>query len=243
MIVCFSGTGNSAAVARQLSPKLEGKNCIVWVCPVHAWGLPRVVLDAIVNWPEIPTEFTVIGEHPEDAPHWLVLTCGDDVGRAPEMWRKALAKKGLTAKGAFSVRMPNTYVNLPGFDVDTPQVVDEKLKAMPARVEAIAAAIAKDRPGDDVVPGAFPGFKTKMLYPIFNALLMSPKRFKVNEGCTRCGVCARACPMHNITMCESVPTFGPHCTTCMACYHACPGKHINRPFTHPHGQYRYYIPR
>lgn len=243
MIICFSGTGNSAAVAGQLADTLGHSNCVIWICPVHAWGLPRIVLDAIDKWPATPEGFTIAGESKPNVQHWLVLTCGDDVGHAPDMWRKALTKKGLTAKYAFSVRMPNTYVNLPGFDIDSPQVATEKLRAMPGRVKEIAAAIAEDRPGDDVVPGSFPGVKTKFLYPVFNALLMSPKRFKVSDDCTKCGLCAKRCPVNNINLDRHGPVFGPKCTTCMACYHACPGKCINRTFTKAHGQYRVKSPQ
>lgn len=42
-----------------------------------------------------------------------------------------------------SVIMPNTYVLMKGFDVDTPEVADAKLKAMPDRVAHIAAKSAK----------------------------------------------------------------------------------------------------
>lgn len=243
MIITFSGTGNSAAVASRLDSELDHNRCVIWVCPVHAWGLPHVVLDAIDKWPVSPMGFKTVGEPTDNAEHWLVLTCGDDVGRAPDMWRKALKKKGLPAKSAFSVRMPNTYVNLPGFDVDSPQVADAKLKAMPLRVKHIANAINEDLPGDDVVPGTFPAFKTKILYPFFNALLMSPSRFKVSDKCIKCGICAQACPVNNINIEDDGPVFGPDCTTCMACYHACPGKCINRTFTGRHGQYRIKLPQ
>lgn len=239
MIICFSGTGNSAAVARLLDKHLDHSRRIIWVTPVHAWGLPHVVTEAIGQWPGPFAGMKVIGTAAQDAPHWLVLTCGDDVGRAPAMWRNVLHKQGLEARSAYSVRMPNTYVNLPGFDVDSPAVEKGKLDAMPGRVQEIAKAIAAQKAGDDVVPGAFPAFKTKVLNPIFNALLMSPKCFRVNERCKRCGSCAKACPVGNITMTENGPVFGAKCTTCMACYHICPGKCISRPCTKGKGQYRF----
>ena len=238
MIVCFSGTGNSAAVARILDKTLDHSDHVVWVSPVHAWGLPRMVLQAIYDWPTLPPYISSLGTPKPDANHWLVLTCGDDVGRTPDVWRNALKRKGIKAKSAFSVRMPNTYVNLPGFDVDSQPIAQSKLNAMPDRVAAIAAAIAANKDDDDVIPGRMASFKTRVLNPLFNYLLMSPKRFTVNDNCTKCGICASECPVNNITMTPTGPTFGTQCTTCMACYHACPSHCINRPLTKNHGQYR-----
>ena len=61
----------------------------------------------------------------------MVATCGDDTGLTAREWTALMCEKGLTADAQFSVQMPNTYVLLPGFDVDSPTLEAEKFGAMP----------------------------------------------------------------------------------------------------------------
>ena len=125
MILCFTGTGNSLAVARHLAarfgdniadiaqaPAIPARERVIWVCPVYAWGLPRIV-----------DRYIAVSSLAHTGTHYLVLTCGDDVGRTDRLWREALVKAGAQdIRGAWSVQMPNTYVALPGFDVDSPEL-------------------------------------------------------------------------------------------------------------------------
>ena len=45
----------------------------------------------------------------------------------------------------YSVIMPNNYILLPGFDVDSKEVERQKLEDAPAAVAAIAAAIRESK--------------------------------------------------------------------------------------------------
>ena len=58
------------------------------------------------------------------------------------------------------------------------------------------------------------------LMPIF------AMRFSVDESCTRCGLCAKRCPVHNIVMKEGQPEFHRHCLFCMRCINSCPTNSI-----------------
>lgn len=57
----------------------------------------------------------------------MVCTCGDETGEAPQMFQKALEERGLKSLGFWSVIMPNTYVLLPGFDVDLDEIENYKI--------------------------------------------------------------------------------------------------------------------
>lgn len=235
MILLFSGTGNSLHVAKILSEclgdrviKLPGKGDlipnrserIIWVFPVYSWGVPPVVLKWISG---------IQIENADKVPHHLVVTCGDDIGLADRMWRKAIESRGWTTAGVYSVQMPNTYVLMKGFDVDSPQVASEKIIASRPRTVLISRQI-DIHPAEktaDVVRGRFAWFKTNVIYPYFVKFEMSPRPFRFTAACTGCGACSHACPMRNITMTKSpdghpCPSWGSKCALCLGCYHVCP---------------------
>lgn len=242
MVIYFTGTGNSRLVARRLhrryhpddtaSKKLyalegdrllhparqlieaeEGEN-VIWVFPVYSWGVPPVVLRFIDK---------VKFKGAEKARHYMVCTCGDDVGRTDDQWRKHLGRRGWTPRGAFSVTMPNTYVCMKGFDTDPADIEAGKLAAMPARVDEIIAAIDRRFADSDLTRGSWAWWKTNLIYWLFRAFMMSPVPFKADPAtCTSCGLCARSCPMLNIKMSDRRPQWGPACAMCLRCYHQCP---------------------
>ena len=48
-------------------------------------------------------------------------------------------------------------------------------------------------------------------------------RLRADEGaCTRCGLCARLCPVGNITVDDAPPVFADKCQACMRCFSFCP---------------------
>ena len=228
MIALFSATGNSRLVARSLAilnanepiipiltltqDMVEGQDRIIWVFPVHAWGVPGVVEDVIgrLNFPPATK-------------HYMVATCGDDIGHTDRIWRQLIESRGGTTVGAFSIRMPNTYVLLPGMDTDSDSVAAGKLLDAPSRIEFIAKAIRHGMAITDIQPGALPWLKSRLIRPFFRRFLMSPKPFHADPSrCAGCGRCAKACPLDNITLdTEKHPQWGDRCATCLACFHVC----------------------
>ena len=241
MIFCFSGTGNSLLVARELASRTghravmlekglllrpqgelfelaEGEDAL-WVFPVYSWGVPPVVRRFIRK---------AKLKAPASARHWMIATCGDDIGRADDQWRQEIGRRGWSPRGAFSVRMPNTYVCMKGFEVDAPEVVRAKLDAMPERVAGIIAAMARGFADSDVERGDYAWLKTAVVYPLFRAFAMSPGAFRCDSSrCSGCGTCAAGCPLDNITMKEGRPEWGPACAMCLRCFHACPARAVD----------------
>lgn len=188
-----------------------------FVFPVYAWAPPRLVTEFV--------EKLVIEEKPSYV--YMVCTCGDEAGYTESIFRKALAKKELTLDAAFSFVMPETYINLPGFRLDTDERVKEKFAEVDRRLPKVIAAINSCEKVSDVWVGPLPGFKSYVLQPLFYGCLITDRKFRVGESCNGCGTCARVCPLHNIIMCEGRPKWSGNCTNCMACYHNCPQNAIN----------------
>lgn len=235
MIFYFSGTGNSETVAEKLAGliddnrlvRLQGDmlidplsydteasgDFIIWVFPTYSWGVPPVVARFI-------REATIRGA--EDRPHVMVTTCGDDAGETAARWRKLIHARQWKTAGAYTVIMPNTYVLMKGFDVDSRETAERKLTEAPAVVGMIAQRIKDGVPGDILVKGSWPKIKSYLIYPYFRRFCMSPKPFKSNGRCIGCGKCASACPMRNIVIEDGHPVWHDRCALCLRCYHICP---------------------
>lgn len=218
MVYCFSGTGNSQWVADKLqglvadSPDVYGL-----IFPVYGWGIPKVVGDYISKHIDAIHQSKYV---------YAVMTCGDDVGYADKVLRKAL---GGRLDAVFSVQMPNTYVCLPGFDVDDDDVAQAKVENTLKRLPSIAELIRQREKRTDVVRGACAWLKTYVLRPVFNHFLVTDKYFHVIvKQCTQCKRCVRGCPLGNMAMDEKGNIVWKHenCTGCLRCYHRCPTKAV-----------------
>ncbi len=238
MIFYFSGTGNSRWVAQKLADELNDRlvsigdamcdeifrysvspdERIGWVFPVHSWGVPPIVMDFI-------SKMHIDGYNSSNY-CYMVCSCGDDVGNTVEMWQKALG--AIEGNAAFSIQLPNNYILMPGFDVDSFSVETDKVRTAPRRLEEVALRVAERRSTIDVVRGGWAGIKTGVIYPLFKKYQMSDAKFKASPECTGCGKCACVCPVRNITLDASKhPVWNGNCTMCLGCIHCCPVKAIN----------------
>lgn len=251
MIICFSGTGNSAAVARRLSeatgehvyridgwepkalPALAEGERLGFVFPVYGWDMPRVVRDYL--------DKVTLPATADDTYIYMVCTCGDDIGHTDRLFQKALSRHGLQATSLWSVLMPDTYIALPGFNIDDGEETAAKLREASRRVDQIAEQVCrKSRGVVDVKNGAFAWTKTHVLGWFFDRFLVKEKKFHLSSKCIGCGRCATACPLDNIAIsADKKPEWLGHCTGCLACFHACPVHAIDYGrFTKNKGQYQ-----
>lgn len=236
MILYFSAEGNSKAVADRLaetlndkavnilsiSPeevKMEGKS-LGFVFPTYSWGTPPILLNYIKGLNE---KFV---NEVKSKNCWIVATCGDEVALAPEMIKKVLASKSITLSGGWSIQMPNTYVLLPGFNVDTPEVEEEKIEKATVRIKEISEKIRDEKWEEDYFRGNMPWLKSKIVFPLFKYCGITPSKWKYLDSCIGCSKCAESCPKKNIRMEQTIfglrPEWDKDCISCLSCYHICP---------------------
>ncbi len=234
MIYYFSGTGNSRYVANFLSKELlervefipkviaeeespDGMS-VGLVFPVYSWGVPPLVMDFINRLPDSFWNEVKVGQ----LPIWCVMTCGDEVAMSPEMLQDAFRRRDVEVRSIWSVIMPNNYVLLPGFDVDSKDLADKKLADAPLRLKEICRGIMQQRETIDVVRGSMAWLKSKTVYPLFKRWGIFPGKWHSMETCVSCGICAKSCPLGNVQMSDGRPKWGDNCCSCLACYHSCP---------------------
>ena len=238
MILWYSGCGNSRFVADTLSRELSDDNMVFIpqasrenrilefgpdnvlgiVFPVYSWSVPKLVSEFLRTAPI------------EGKPAYIfaACTCGDETGLTIRHLKKDLRKQGLTLDAFFSFQMPETYINLPGFKLDTPENAQRKISATKTSLEEAVKLIKQRAQGNfDKLKGGSSFLKSNILKPLFYGLLITDRKFTVSDACIDCGLCARNCPLQNITMENGRPKWNGHCTNCMSCYHRCPKNAIN----------------
>jgi formate hydrogenlyase subunit 6/NADH:ubiquinone oxidoreductase subunit I len=241
MLFYFSGTGNTLWVARQISQatneqlynipeelkkhdstctyNMKKDECIGFAFPVHSWGMPTIVSNFL-------KKLSLNGYSQNYI--YCICTCGDDIGLTDKSFKKEIAKHGWLLNGVFSVQMPNTYVCLPGFDVDAKNVEKQKIAGALDTIQTIKNHILAREETTLVVPGAYAWIKSNILQKLFLCMQngLSDHPFHVTDDCIGCSLCASACPVENIEFNNGKPKWSGHCTNCLACYHICPAHAV-----------------
>ena len=237
MIYYFSSTGNSQYVAIRLAEMLGERTCdiykkekeatdaqsdetVIFVFPVHAWG-PAKEMSYFI-------ESEWVNKSNGKQSFYAVATCGDDCGNTDRLIDSLLYRyTGQHVTGVYSVTMPNTYVLMPGFDVDSDETARQKIDAAPERISAIAEAIQQKRPVPELYErGRHAWLKHYVVRPLFQCYLKF-NFFRVKNDCISCGRCAGHCFFGIIKMQDGKPKWenkkgDMRCTQCLACYHRCP---------------------
>ena len=223
MIFYFSGTGNSAWAARQLArltgdeacdittlkvlPDLDGARQIGVVFPIYAWGTPEIMVEFAKKLPK--TQAFTFG----------VCTCGADAGHAMKQFSKLYP-----LSSSYSLVMPNNYII--GSDTDEESEISQKITAARAELQRISDEIQRQQPVYRVHEGGLAGVKSHFVNFGFNRFARSAKPFFAQDSCNGCGLCARNCPAHAITLQEGKSIWAAQCYQCMRCINECPQQAI-----------------
>jgi len=233
MILYFSATGNSLAVARQLAEQLDerlmplveaqgvdltNEKRIGLVFPTYDFNLPPAMSEMLSRLNISPQSYV-----------FTVVTCGSMAGNCIWVLRRILRKKGVELAYSHKVSVPDNSALAFGRN---PNKQLKKFERVPARMEQIIRELQAE--------------SHTLHYSWFSLLSWLLGRPAVERGmihclgpivnpdkCTGCNTCVRVCPMNNISLTSNsasgltgnasqVAHTGNNCTVCLACVHACP---------------------
>ena len=232
MIFYFSGCGNSKYVAETIAAGLNDNLTFIpeaareghydytlaegerlgFVFPIYSWAPPRLVLDFVKK--------LQLKAKPDYL--YFACTCGDNCGLTEKVFRKSVEEKGWSLSACFSVQMPETYIGMAGFKLDTPENAKLKIDKANDLLKRNITRLINKKHFSEMVVGSLAWLKTYLVNPGFNRSATDDSKYHVTEACIHCGKCVEACPLKNITLEEGRPKWHGHCTMCMGCYHHCP---------------------
>lgn len=218
VIYCFSATGNSLYVAKQIGAEIGANiesmrahkvkceaDVIGFVFPVYYWGLPCKVDEFI-------RELTIESKNPYI---FAVSTYGGNVIGVFGAVEQILTQKGHHLNYAKGIKAVENYI--PGFKVNNTPEVEQRLQ------EKLAIVCKEIKNRETCKFGKYT-LMNKCSQHFFPAKKdkACDQYFGVADKCNGCGICSKVCPVGNISLVDHKPQFEHHCEHCMACVHACP---------------------
>ncbi len=233
--IYLSGTGNTEFCVSKLTKLLDVNAPIVAMEDVGAISAVEASENIIIGYPvqysdapKMVRDFIL-----QNAAIWkgkkvfCLATMGAFSGDGAGCAARLLKKFGAFVLGGLHIKMPDS-------------VCDSKLlkKNRAEKMEIIRCAEAKiEHAAMDIMNGKFPhdglGFFSHFIGLFGQRLWFYGKtrhysdKLKINkERCVGCGLCARLCPMKNLTVENKIAVPHEKCTMCYRCISRCPQKAI-----------------
>ena len=243
MILYFSGTGNSLAIARKIAEAindqvlplteavqqdLTNEKRIGLVFPTYDFNMPPAVRTLV---PQLKIS--------KEAYVFAVTTCGAQAGNSLWTLRRLLRQKGIELAYAHKIRVPDNSAIAFGRN---PNEQAWKFERFAFRLDRIIADIRTQKHERHFAWWSLAGGIMGWSF-LENGMLRTFHPVVNEDKCTGCKTCARVCPMSNISLLENtdrsqvdlrvqntdkpVAHIGENCTICLGCVHACPQQAIS----------------
>ena len=242
MILYFSGTGNSLAIARKIAEAindqvlplteavhqdLTNEQRIGLVFPTYDFNMPPAVRTLV---PQLKIS--------KEAYVFAVTTCGAQAGNSLWTLRRLLRQKGIELAYAHKIRVPDNSAIAFGRN---PNEQAWKFERFAFRLDRIIADIQAQKHELHFAWWSLAGGIMGWSF-LENGMLRTFHPVVDEAKCTGCKTCARVCPMENISLCSVSPQdglysvssksglvahIGDNCTICLACVHVCPHQAIS----------------
>ena len=241
LIVYFSQTGNTEQVARAIGRGLEGAGCGTvdlttlgeagpqdWLAyDLVGLGTPVFYYKEPVN---VRDWVKALAPRPEPGPVFTFNTNGGNPTNTFRRLQKLLKRKGGRVIGSYECLGYDTYpIFLKSFrgwghpDADDLARGEAFGREMAGKAERFLAGEPVPESAYKFVGGKYFRLSWICRRPILNRFF--PKLNRVEDLCTACGACARACPARNIEMGPG-PRFLDRCIHCYLCERICPQNAI-----------------
>lgn len=227
LIIYFSGTGNSEYIAKQFSKKMNAEchsieenisfkelfqltDTVAVVYPIYGSCVPRIMREFVKVYLD------------EFKNKKLIIFCTQMLfsGDGARAFARLIPDSDKHVIYAEHFKMPNNICNsfLP---MTKKELIAKPLKAN-KKLDKVCADIKKGvikRRGWNVVSMLL-GKTQNIAYPTMEE--KARHDFKADHTCILCGLCVKACPMHNLEIADGVLNQKDNCTVCYRCVNICP---------------------
>lgn len=235
-IFYFTGTGNSLAVAKNISNELGDSELISiptvingeiiadapsigLIFPVYIWGMPNMVVDFINKLDVTQAQYV-----------FAVATCAGQPGETLIQLHKMLQEKGSGLNAGFAVREAPNTIQKDNIFIKIARLLERNMRITRSgdgRLEEMVDVIKNKK---EHVPE-----KSSKLLNIFGNLMYKggmPNinklgKFWVNDNCNLCLTCQQICPSNNIEVENEKLVWHDNCEFCQACIQWCPREAIH----------------
>lgn len=223
----FSATGNSLKLSLDVAAEYEQSEImkiskekvqthptaeiVGFIFPVYMGGIPKIVYDFLQNFP-----------FRSDIYYFSIGTYYTYKGCAMPIVSKILQRKGV--KLSYGNYLPSVGNCLMEYNVSQKQ----RLPILKRAKEITSLIIEDIKQKREKHSSNYCRLSEKVHNGLFNLFFRyAYKKFALEVSCNGCGVCAKMCPVKNITISGNIPQWGASCDACHACVHWCPQNAIN----------------
>jgi ferredoxin len=218
----FSATGNSLKFARDIAAELGDcrlvsiasalsgqlvppvSECVGFVFPVFAWGLPRIVGDFLNQLSLQGTTYV-----------FAIATCVAIPGNTLKEFEQRLHSRGARLHAGFAVKAQrSSLMKLNGFDrvIMALDRQRKRIRTGETRLREITETV-KRREQHAAETSSWPAnlFGSLLHAPALNTFKSVDSSFVVQDSCKGCGTCVKVCPRANIKLAGKRPAFEHNC--------------------------------